>query len=71
MTNENFFYCYNPQVKNYLRFEKGIPFLCHGLSATNRAPFWQFEKTDFLQHCLKEYEENKPKINYAAIHPIV
>lgn len=59
MTNENFFYCYNPQLKNYLRIEKGIPFLCHGLSVKDRAPFWQFEKTDFLQYCLKEYEKRK------------
>jgi hypothetical protein len=63
MTNDNFFYCYNEQVKNFLRFEKGIPYLCHGISPTTKKEFWQFFKTDFLQHCLKEYEQRKSHKN--------
>jgi hypothetical protein len=59
MTNDDFFYCYNAQVKNFLRFKKGIPFLCHGLSPKTGDPFWQFEKTEYLQHCLNEYEQQK------------
>lgn len=58
MNNQKFFYCYNPSLKNFLKFNKGINFLCHGLSPKTLDPFWQFAKSEYLQQCLDEYREH-------------
>jgi len=57
MNNQGFFYCYDPQLMKFLKFRKGINFICHGLHPKTLDPFWQFPKSDYLQACLNQWNQ--------------
>lgn len=64
LTNKDFTFIYNPHVMKYLRYEKNIPFICHGLSATTYKPFWMYQQTAQLDEALKEYKALNPHMKW-------
>lgn len=56
ISQNEFFYCYSPMLFNYLRFKKGIPFICTGKHLETHKQFWQFRRNEDLERAVKEYQ---------------
>ena len=60
--NEDFFYCYSPNLFKYLKMKKGINYICCGLNEKSFQKFWQFKRDEFLLRVLHEYKEQGVKL---------
>ena len=52
-------YCYSPSLFQYLRFMKGLSFICTGKHIDTGKQFWQFYRTPELEQAMNEYREIK------------
>lgn len=57
--NSEFLYCYSPNLFQFLRFGKCIPFIHTAYHITTKKQFWLFRRTPEVQQALTEYREGK------------
>jgi hypothetical protein len=57
--NNEFFYCYSPNLYKFLR-NKGVKYICTGLSENTMRQFWQYRRDDNFNVLLTKYAGNKP-----------
>lgn len=55
MKMEKYYFCYSTNLHEYLRYEKGIKFICTAKHAKTDKAFWLFEIDNSLQIALTEY----------------
>ena len=61
MDSNNYFYVYDRAMTKYLRYEKGINFICTGLNVKTNDQFWQFPKSEALYQAVNEFIQEKEK----------
>lgn len=54
---ENYFFCYSTNLHEFLRYEKGIKFICQAKHIATDKVFWLFERTEELKLAISEYNE--------------
>ena len=54
-TEEKYFWCYSTNLHEFLRYEKGLKYICTAFHATTMKRFWLFERTEELKNALSEY----------------
>lgn len=59
MSNNQFFFVYDPQLSKYLKFEKNINFITTGLNPTSKRQFWMYWQNDEVTSSVNEYISNK------------
>ncbi|MBT2667330.1 hypothetical protein J7J00_17780 [Bacillus sp. ISL-4] len=57
MTQEKYFFCYSTNLMDFLRYEKGIKFICTAFHDQTNKRFWLFERTEQVADALKEYNK--------------
>lgn len=55
-----FFYCYSPNLHEFLR-ANGQRYICAGLNENTMRKFWQYRRDEKLDELLRQWRENKPK----------
>lgn len=53
--NNKYFFCYSDNLVKFLRYEKGIRYICTALNRITGNPFFLFERTTALNQGLAEY----------------
>jgi len=56
--NNDFFYCYSPQLKARL-LDEGERFICAGLNESTMRKFWLFKQNDKLSEVLAEWSARR------------
>ena len=54
---EKYFFCYSTNLQAFLRYEKGIKFICTAFHDKTNRRFWLFERDEVLLDALEEYNE--------------
>ncbi|MED5103139.1 hypothetical protein P9858_23770 [Niallia circulans] len=57
MNQEKYFFCYSTNLFEFIRYEKGIKFICTAFHDKTMSRFWLFERTEELNNALLEYTE--------------
>ncbi|MFJ8069987.1 hypothetical protein ACIQZD_13685 [Peribacillus sp. NPDC096447] len=57
MEMEKYFFCYSTNLYEFLRYTKGIVFICTAFHDKTGKRFWLFERDEVLLEALKEYNE--------------
>ncbi|PEY30034.1 hypothetical protein CN354_26350 [Bacillus cereus] len=55
MKQEKYYFCYSPNLHEFLRYEKGHKFICTAFHNKTMKCFWLFERTEELNQSLVEY----------------
>lgn len=56
--NNDYFYCYSPQLKKRL-LDAGERFICVGLNESTQRKFWLFKQGDALAEVLVDWTNNR------------
>lgn len=56
MNIKDYFFCYSTNLMEFLRYEKGINFICVGTHKGTGKDFWLFERAEVVE-ALNEYRE--------------
>jgi hypothetical protein len=59
MTNEQFFFVYDPKLSKFLKFQKNISFITTGLNPTHQRQFWMYWQNDEVSAAVEEYKKSK------------
>lgn len=54
-----FFYCYSPNLHEFLR-ANGQRYICAGLNENTMRKFWQYKRTPEFERLLAEYTAKNP-----------
>ncbi|MEK4178550.1 hypothetical protein NSQ61_02990 [Aeribacillus sp. FSL K6-1121] len=54
-----FFYCYSPNLHEFLR-TNGQRYICAGLNENTMRKFWQYKRTPEFERLLATYTTNNP-----------
>ncbi|KAF2425587.1 hypothetical protein [Bacillus subtilis] len=54
---DKYFFCYSTNLHEFLRYEKGIKFICTAFHDKTGKRFWLFERDEQVVNALKEYNE--------------
>ena len=57
ITRDDFFYCYDYNLANYLRFTKGIDYIIKAKHPKTNRLFTIFHKTPLLQEAIDEWKK--------------
>lgn len=63
LTDKDFYFCYDEQLVNYIRFKKGIKYICTGFNVKTKDRFYQFQRTESLNNAIQEYINQKTLSN--------
>jgi hypothetical protein len=61
-SNNDYYYCFSTNLHKFLKFDKGIKFICTGLHPTTYKQFWLYHRNDILADALTEYTKNSTDI---------
>ncbi|HDR7414089.1 hypothetical protein ACS2E9_03725 [Bacillus cereus group sp. BceL215] len=61
---KEYFFCYSTNLHDFLRYEKGLRFICTAIHDKTYKRFWLFEKTEEFTKALIEYRINGEKNAY-------
>ncbi|WP_369903110.1 hypothetical protein [Bacillus manliponensis] len=59
---KEYFFCYSTNLHKFLRYEKGIKYICTARHMTSNKQFWLYERTEELKIALVEYRVNSEKL---------
>jgi len=57
MEMDKYFFCYSTNLQQFLRYEKGLKFICTAFHDKTNKRFWLFERDEKLQEALQEYNK--------------
>lgn len=57
MEKPQFFFCYNRRLFKFLRFDRGIQYICTGLHEYSLDKFWCFLQSQELTDAINEYKQ--------------
>ncbi len=55
LSDKDFYFVYNLDLAHYLRFEKGIRYICVGRNVQSNDKFYQFHKTEELNKAVQDF----------------
>lgn len=58
MNMDKYFFCYSTNLHEFLRYEKGVKFICTALHDKTGKRFWLFERNETLLRTLDEYNKH-------------
>ncbi|OWW11709.1 hypothetical protein BUE63_02445 [Bacillus sp. MB353a] len=59
---KEYFFCYSTNLHEFLRYEKGIKYICTAFHDTTNKRFWLFERDGKLLNALDEYGKRGKKL---------
>lgn len=57
-----YFFCYSPQMANFLRHDKGIEYICKAKHTKTNKEFCLFVRNEQLQKAIEQYKKRGNKI---------
>lgn len=55
LSDKDFFFAYNEELVNFLRYTKSIRYICVGRNIKSNDKFYQFHRTEELNRAVQEF----------------